>query len=66
MYYLENSSLHSIFALREAWTYMDVTGLARPSVDEPGEILPGALEMHESPTAVAGAVFQVGSNLPVF
>ena len=47
---LENSSLYgpySIFALREAWTYMDVTGLARPSVDEPGEILPGALEMQE-------------------
>ena len=44
---LENSSLYSIYALREAWAYMDETGLARPSVDEPGETLPGVLEMQE-------------------
>ena len=44
---LESSPLYAIYALREAWNYMDVTGLARPSVDEPGETLPGVLEMQE-------------------
>ena len=32
---LESSPLYAIYALRQAWQYMDVTRLARRSVDEP-------------------------------
>ena len=44
---LESSPLFAIEQLRDAWDYMDCTGLSRPSVDNPGEMLPGALEMQE-------------------
>ena len=50
---LKSSPLYAINALRQSWRYMDETGLARPSVDDPRHHFALLLSPPASPTNMA-------------